>query len=212
MTFNVLPGEIPCPSKQFESLQLPGSRHCLFSDGPKVGQWRPLSAVGCLLQEGWSTFQSNASKALLRCKDCPISPRLANASDVTRSKREGGLWAGLWEVGASCSVCKMDSSPGFPSGSSDSSFGCLVFSCSWKNRWPSPCVSAEQCVCGQLSGRTAVSLCHLSLSLVCELFHKSPQDRTRYSSLVPILVLGDLVALLEKFSSFCVEKGWNPLL
>lgn len=43
---------------------------------------------------------------------------------------------------------------------------------------------------------------------VCELFHRSPRDRPKYSSLiVPILVLGDSVSPLEKLSALLLKRA-----
>ena len=104
-------------------------------------------------------------KSLLRCEDCQISPQLTNTYDITWRKREGELWVGKQEVGVLCSVGKASRSPSSPSGSTASSFGCLVFSYSWKKRLPSPYVSAEQCAYGQPFSRTSVAIWHWSLSL-----------------------------------------------
>lgn len=42
---------------------------------------------------------------------------------------------------------------------------------------------------------------------VCELFHRNPRDRPKYSSLtVPVLVLGDSVSPLEKLSISVLKR------
>jgi len=112
VTFNVLPGGTLGPSQYLksESLQLPGSRHGLFRDGLS-GQWRlKCGRMSSMPEECPAARVVNSSvwhfvKSLLRCKDCQISPQLANACNLSRSEREGVL----------CPVGKVSGCPSSPS-------------------------------------------------------------------------------------------------